>query len=74
MPYRKYPVRRYRRRRRYKKPTRWDNYKTGLGQLASDVYKLKNMINVEFKYHDVTQVSDLVQYKLHFFKFLTCSI
>lgn len=34
-------------------PTRWQNYGTGLKQLASDVSKLKNMVNVEFKNHDV---------------------
>lgn len=45
----------YRRRYQRKKPTRWQNYQTGLSQLASDVGKLKNLINVEFKYHDKSQ-------------------
>lgn len=34
-------------------PSRWTNYKTGLTQLAKDVSSLKNLINVEFKNHDV---------------------
>lgn len=56
MPYKRTP---YRRRRRYRRkpPTRWQNYKTGLSQLARDVNKIKGMINVEYKYHDKSQAA-----------------
>lgn len=58
MPYRRrYPRRRYYRRRRPR--TRMQNYKAGFGQLASDVRKLKNLINVEFKWFD-THLSSTV--------------
>ncbi len=36
----------------YKKPTRYQNYSAGFGQLSRDVAKLKNLINVEFKRKD----------------------
>ncbi len=40
----------YRRKRTYRrKPTRMQNYSAGLGQLKSDVMRLKGLINVEFK-------------------------
>lgn len=54
-----YRRRPYRRRRYYRrKPaTRWQNYKTGLTQLYTDVNKLKNMVNVEYKNHDVVNNS-----------------
>lgn len=52
-----YRRRNYRRRRYRRKPTRWQNYKTGLSQLYTDVNKLKNMVNVEFKNHDVVNNS-----------------
>lgn len=50
MPYRR---RTYRKRYRRKPRTRWQNYGIGLNQLKNDVYKLKNMVNVEYKNHDV---------------------
>lgn len=50
-----YRKRNYRRRnyRRRRPASRWQNYKTGFTQLAKDVNSLKNLINVEFKWHDV---------------------
>lgn len=41
--------RKYRRRRQYRKPTRWANYKTGLSQLYTDVKMLKSLVNTEKK-------------------------
>ena len=35
-----------------KPPTRWDIYGGALKKLASDVNKVRGMINVEYKYHD----------------------
>lgn len=52
MPYkRNYRRRNYRRRYR-KPPTRGQIYGSAARQLYKDVNKLKNMINVEYKFHD----------------------
>lgn len=56
MPYQ----RRYRRRRyRRKPPTRGQIYGSAARQLYKDVNKLKNMINVEYKYHDYQSSNSL---------------
>lgn len=43
--------------RRPAKLSRWDAYGIGLNQLRKDVIKVKNLINVEFKNHDVVNNS-----------------
>lgn len=53
MPYVKRSYKRYPRKTAAKAPTRWQNYKAGGTQLWKDVKMLKNLINVEFKKHDV---------------------
>lgn len=59
MPYYRKPSYRKRtyRKRSYKPRTRWQNYKVGLQQLAKDVQSVKNMVNVEYKNHDVEQTT-----------------
>lgn len=44
----------------YHSKYRWKNYTRGLGQLTSDVIKLKNLINVEFKNHEYEISADVV--------------
>lgn len=43
----------YRRRGRRYPTSRWRIYGRAAAQLASDVYKLKQLVNTEHKYHDV---------------------
>lgn len=60
MPY--YRRQNYRGRRRVsrrKRPSRYSIYKAAGSQLYRDVQKLKNMINVEYKYHDYSSTNDL---------------
>lgn len=47
-------------RNRYHSKYRWKNYTRGLGQLANDVWKLKQMVNVEYKNHDVEVTSTTI--------------
>lgn len=60
MPYRRPPQRRNQAvayKNRYHSKYRWRNYSRGVGQLANDVWKLKQMVNVEYKNHDVEVTS-----------------
>lgn len=59
MPYRRsYRGRRRVSRRRKAPPSRMSIYRAAGSQLYKDVQKLKNLINVEFKYHDVQFAQD----------------
>lgn len=60
MPY--YRRQNYRGRRRVsrrKRPSRYSVYKAAGSQLYKDVQKLKNMINVEYKFHDQSSLNNL---------------